>query len=87
LKSGADIIFADEPTAHLDSETATKATQGLLAMAQGKTLIVATHDEELACKMGRVIRVDKAAGAQSLHIHTDSKDETIAVSSERRAAE
>jgi ATP-binding cassette subfamily C protein CydD len=56
-------------------------------MAQGKTLIVATHDEELACKMGRVIRVDKAAGAQSLHIHTDSKDETIAVSSERRAAE
>ncbi len=87
LKSGADIIFADEPTAHLDSETAAKATQGLLAMAQGKTLIVATHDEELARQMGRVIRVDKAAGAQSLHIHADSKDETIAVSPERRAAE
>ena len=87
LKSGAKIIFADEPTAHLDSETAAKATQGLLAMAQGKTLIVATHDEELARKLGRVIRVDKATDAQSLHIHADSKDEIVSVASERRAAE
>lgn len=87
LKSGAQIIFADEPTAHLDSETAKRATQGLLAMAQGKTLIVATHDEELARKMGRVIRVDKASAGQSLHIHADSKDDGSFVSAEQRAAE
>lgn len=87
LKSGAQIIFADEPTAHLDSETAKRATQGLLAMAQGKTLIVATHDEELARKMGRVIRVDKASAGQSLHIHADSKDDGSFVSTEQRAAE
>lgn len=87
LKSDAAIIFADEPTAHLDSETAAKATEGLLAMAQGKTLIIATHDEELAQKMGRVIRVDRLSGAERLHIHADSKDHPVSVASARRAAE
>ena len=84
LKADAGIVFADEPTAHLDSETAAKATQGLLAMAQGKTLIIATHDEELARKMGRVIRVDRLSGAENLHIQEDS-DTTATVT--RRAAE
>ena len=87
LKSGADIIFADEPTAHLDSETALKATEGLLAMAQGKTLIIATHDEELARKMGRIIRVDRLSGAENLHVQEDSGNATASVCSARRAAE
>ncbi len=86
LKSGADIIFADEPTAHLDSETALKATEGLLAMAQGKTLIIATHDEELARKMGRIIRVDRLSGAENLHVQEDSGN-AAPVCSARRAAE
>ncbi|MBX8783257.1 thiol reductant ABC exporter subunit CydD [Ochrobactrum sp. GRS2] len=87
LKSGADIIFADEPTAHLDSETALKATEGLLAMAQGKTLIIATHDEELARKMGRIIRVDRLSGAENLHVQEDSGKAAASVCSARRAAE
>lgn len=87
LKSGADIIFADEPTAHLDSETALKATEGLLTMAQGKTLIIATHDEELARKMGRIIRVDRLSGAENLHVQEDSGNAAASVCSARRAAE
>ena len=87
LKSGADIIFADEPTAHLDSETALKATEGLLTMAQGKTLIIATHDEELARKMGRIISVDRLSGAENLHVQEDSGNATASVCSARRAAE
>ena len=87
LKSGAYIIFADEPTAHLDSETALKATEGLLAMAQGKTLIIATHDEELARKMGRIIRVDRLSGAENLHVQEDSGNSAAPVCSARRAAE
>lgn len=74
LKSNADIVFADEPTAHLDSETAAKTTEGLLKLAQGKTLIIATHDEELAQKMGRIIRFDPAQEATSLRIETDSHE-------------
>lgn len=55
----AEIILADEPTAHLDRETATQITKSLLALAEGKTLLVATHDEALAFHMDYVVRLDK----------------------------
>lgn len=54
----ADIILADEPTAHLDQDTATHIADSLLRLAKGKTLIVATHDEGLARRMDRIIRLD-----------------------------
>ncbi|AEW15456.1 thiol reductant ABC exporter, CydD subunit [Brucella suis 63/252] len=54
----ADIILADEPTAHLDHETAEKIAENLVRLAQGKTLIVATHDETLARRMHRIVRLD-----------------------------
>lgn len=57
----ADIILADEPTAHLDNETADRIADSLLNLAKGKTLIVATHDEKLASRMDRVIRLDMTA--------------------------
>ncbi len=53
-----DIILADEPTAHLDHDTAVRIAEGLVALAQGKTLIVATHDEALARRMHRAVRLD-----------------------------
>ena len=58
---GADIILADEPTAHLDQETATLIAESLLKLAKGKTLIVATHDETLARKMDRIVHLDGSA--------------------------
>ncbi|WP_140849443.1 thiol reductant ABC exporter subunit CydD [Paracoccus sp. FO-3] len=54
----AGLILADEPTAHLDAATAREIAEGLVALAQGRTLIVATHDPELAARMDRVIRLD-----------------------------
>ncbi|MBB3657868.1 ATP-binding cassette subfamily C protein CydD [Rhizobium sp. BK650] len=51
------IILADEPTAHLDAETAFEITESLLALAEGRTLIVATHDPLLAARMNRTIRL------------------------------
>ena len=53
-----DIILADEPTAHLDTETAREITDALLAIARGRTLVVATHDPVLAARMGRIIHID-----------------------------
>ncbi|GAB7528622.1 thiol reductant ABC exporter subunit CydD [Pseudomonas sp. 3A(2025)] len=47
------LILADEPTAHLDRQTAFEVTQALLQLAQGRTLIVATHDPLLADAMQR----------------------------------
>lgn len=53
----AQLIIADEPTAHLDSETARSLTENLLALARSKTLIVATHDLALAGRMDRIVRI------------------------------
>lgn len=49
------LILADEPTAHLDRQTALEVTQALLQLAQGRTLIVATHDPLLAAAMQRQV--------------------------------
>ena len=54
---GADIILADEPTAHLDVETAEVVANGLFRLAEGRTLILATHDEALAARCGRILRL------------------------------
>ena len=53
----ADLLLVDEPTAHLDSETARHVGDALLSIARGRTLIVATHDPELAARMDRVIHL------------------------------
>lgn len=53
----ADLILADEPTAHLDATTAALVTEGLLALAHGRTLIVATHDPDLAARMDRIVHL------------------------------
>ena len=52
LMNGGEIIFADEPTGNLDSETGAKV-EGLLFdynKQKGVTLIVVTHDADLAKK-------------------------------------
>lgn len=54
---GAGLILADEPTAHLDATTAAGVTQALLAAAEGRTLVLATHDPVLAAQMDRTVRL------------------------------
>lgn len=63
----ADLILADEPTAHLDTATAARVADALVALARGRTLIVSTHDPVLAARMDRTVNlgpeplVEKAA--------------------------
>jgi ATP-binding cassette subfamily C protein CydD len=54
----ADLILADEPTEHLDAETAEVVIAGLLQIAEGRTLLVATHDKRLINRMQRVVDVE-----------------------------
>ncbi|SFQ32419.1 ATP-binding cassette, subfamily C, CydD [Variovorax sp. OK605] len=51
----ADLLLVDEPTAHLDTETAARVTDALVQLARGKTLVVATHDPVLASRMHRAV--------------------------------
>jgi len=53
------IVLADEPTAHLDAETAHNITESLIALARGRTLVVATHDPQLAARMDRTVVLDR----------------------------
>ncbi len=53
------LLFADEPTGNLDSETGDRVQKLLfdLNAARGTALVVVTHDEELASRTERVIRL------------------------------
>ena len=53
----AGLLLVDEPTAHLDPDTAAQITQSLRHMARGRTMLVATHDAQLAAAMDRVIEL------------------------------
>lgn len=54
-----EILFADEPTGNLDDETSQKIEQLLFSLNQevGTTLVLVTHDLELASKTDRIIRL------------------------------
>jgi putative ABC transport system ATP-binding protein len=53
------ILFADEPTGNLDEETSAKIEQLLfnLNKEEGTTLVLVTHDMELAAKTNRIIKL------------------------------
>lgn len=58
IHSGADLILADEPTADLDPETAARIIAALHRMqAQGRSIIVATHDPDLVAAMDLKVEV------------------------------
>lgn len=54
------VLFADEPTGNLDARTGARVIQLLFALnaASGTTLVLVTHDRELAGRCGRVIEID-----------------------------
>lgn len=54
--TGARLLFADEPTGALDSRTGAEVLDLLLAaVAQGRTLVVVTHDAGVAARCDRVV--------------------------------
>ena len=55
VQAHAGLLLVDEPTAHLDPVTAAQIAQSLRQLAKGRTLLVATHDAQLAAAMDRVI--------------------------------
>lgn len=61
-----NILFADEPTGNLDSQTGERITDLLfdLNRAHGTTLVLVTHDERLAQRCARQIRLENGRLAE-----------------------
>jgi putative ABC transport system ATP-binding protein len=59
FSNSPQILFADEPTGNLDAETSEKIIELIFNLNKeaGTTLILVTHDLDLANKTGRIIKI------------------------------
>ena len=76
IVNNPDIIFADEPTGNLDSQTGEKIEDLLFGLnkERGVTLVIVTHDDDLAAKCDMQIRI-KDGMIQSIEQTGDKKGE------------
>lgn len=59
LASGNDVILADEPTGALDSQNSREIMEIFKELnKEGKTIIVVTHDENIAKETQRIIKIE-----------------------------
>ena len=67
--SEPDILFADEPTGNLDTANGEKIIDLIFQLNQqlGTTLVLVTHDDRLAARCRRVIRLDAGQVAGEQH--------------------
>ena len=73
------VLFADEPTGNLDTRTGAQVIDLLFELnaARGVTLVLVTHDERIAARCGRVLRLaagrlasdGEERGPSSFHVH------------------
>ena len=68
--SNPKILFADEPTGNLDGDTGSTVESLMFDLNKdfGTTLIIVTHNQELASRTGRIIKL------RSGHIISDEKN-------------
>lgn len=67
LINNPGIIFADEPTGNLDSKTGDGVIDLLLGLSRedGRTLVVVTHDQQLAARGDRILHIQDGLLATS----------------------
>jgi ABC-type multidrug transport system fused ATPase/permease subunit len=59
LLRDAPLLLLDEPTTNLDPDACAEIAASLAAMPRDRTLIVVTHDEQLAARVAdRIVRMD-----------------------------
>ncbi|WP_342037827.1 thiol reductant ABC exporter subunit CydC [Brevibacterium ammoniilyticum] len=66
LLTGAEVIVLDEPTAHLDAETAHRLIGDLRSSLNDRTVIMVTHDRSLIEPADRVIRLGAEVSPASI---------------------
>ena len=67
MAANPDVLLADEPTGALDQAMGAEILALLLELnSEGKTLVVVTHDEDLASKLPRAVRMVDGRVVQDL---------------------
>ena len=79
LAHDPQVILADEPTGNLDEETGARVLELLLNLIRttGKTLIMATHNPDIARHADRVLRVQDGYLIPVI-VHSDLAEEVVA---------
>ncbi|WP_127507948.1 ABC transporter ATP-binding protein [Actinoplanes solisilvae] len=67
-----DVVFADEPTGALDTESGTRVLDLLAGVARERSVVMVTHDLEAAARADRVLVLrDGAIHRELTHPHPD----------------
>ncbi len=74
LASGPQLVWADEPTGALDSETATSVMELLHDLHRdGLTLVLVTHDPEVGNSAQRLVRMRDGAVVEDLELQSQQR--------------
>ena len=68
LLRDASLLVLDEPTVHLDPAAAAHVAAGVEVLAGSRTILLITHDPELAARADRVLRLDDGRLVASSHV-------------------
>jgi putative ABC transport system ATP-binding protein len=78
LVSQPRLILADEPTGALDSKTSDEIMELIKAVnAEGITVVVVTHESDIAAQCGRTVRLHDGRFGVGLLKDPDTTDETV----------
>ncbi len=55
----ASLVVLDEPTAHLDADTAAAVGEAIVRLAEGRTTLLIAHDAQLAARAERTVTLER----------------------------
>lgn len=70
-----DLVLMDEPTASLDSATRAEIIKVLWELAQGRTLLLVSHDEDLLALADNIILLEPVE--QNLEVQIETEEEEV----------
>ena len=73
----APLLILDEPTAHLDADTEAALVETIARLAQGKTLVLATHSPALLALCERILFLDEGRLVQPSSLASTLPEEVL----------